>query len=77
VKPYPRKRPAIDSLAIMLVMIVIVVIAGIYFGGIHNGPPPCKHLIGFYQRHDGTLKNVYAPCHHDVCDVDPTPKDCG
>jgi hypothetical protein len=66
-----------DNLAVLLVLAVLAIIFGVYFSGINNGPPACKHLIGFYQRHDGTLKNVYAPCHKDVCDADPMPKDCG
>jgi hypothetical protein len=46
-------------------VVVILVIAGVYFAGIDSGPPPCKTLIGFHVQHDGSLKNVYGPCGHD------------
>ena len=72
----PRKTQ-VDSWAIWFVVVILVIIAGLAFAGINNGPPPCKHLVGFTQNRDGTLKNVYAPCHHDFCDNDPMPKDCG
>jgi hypothetical protein len=72
-------RLAPNALVVLLGLVSIVaIIAGVYFGGIGvSKAPPCQHLIGFTQNRDGTLKNVYAPCHKDVCDTDPIPKDCG
>ena len=60
----------------MVVLVWMVIVLGVHYAGIWNGPPACKHLVGFYMRGD-KMVNVYAPCHHDYCDNDPTPKDCG
>jgi hypothetical protein len=60
-------------IALILTALVWALILSLSAGKINE----CRHLIGFTQNRDGTLNNVYAPCHHDVCDADPTPKDCG
>lgn len=55
---------------VVAVATALVIVVGLYFSGIWNGPPPCKHLIGFHVNRHGDLTNVYGPCGHDDCGDD-------